>query len=462
VYLIGAGPGEPGLITVKGQAILRQAEVVIYDYLVDKRLLSEVKPQAQLICCDTLGKKRYSAKSAIRNSKKVNALVVKKVLEGKKVVRLKNGDLSIFSRLSDELESLRKNKITFELVPGVTAASAAAAYSGIPLTDRQYASSCAFVTGTQDPLKKESPLDWREFAQAKTIVFYMGVKNLALITEHILATGKPNNTPVLIAQGASLLIQKTFRTSLGELAEVARREKLKPPAIIIIGKVANLEKKFGWLRGNKKVLFTGLSRERFFLKESYFHLPLIQIEPLNDYREFDRDLINITDYDWIVFCSRYGVKYFFERLKAISFDSRVLEGIRIAAVGNSTKLALLRYGIIADLLPKEESAQGLLRVFKKIELKGKSIFLPRSDLSDKGLSVGLRRQGAKVKSGIAYRNVFPQNLPKLNFDFFDKIIFTSPSGVRNFFKRYGLAPKNISISCIGKVTETEAKKLGLI
>lgn len=457
VYLIGAGPGSPDLITVRGLGILRQADTVIYDYLVDKRLLSEAAVGAELLCCDTLGKNRYSDGFLIHNEK-ISRLVIKKFREGRKVARLKNGDPSIFSRFSQELESLVKNKIEFEIVPGVTAAAAASALSGIPLTDRRFASNCVFVTGHEDPQKSESAVDWDNLAKSGTIVLYMAVENLPLIVKQLLKAGKNKYTAVAIVQDASLLTQRIFTGTLGDIVAKAKRENLKPPAIIIIGAVAKLEKRFNWLKKTKKILFTGISAQRFFSEGMVFNLALIKIEPLGDYREFDTALKGIETYDWIVFSSRYGAHYFFQRLNSIGYDTRKLSRLKVAAVGDSTRKRLLEFGVLADLVPKDESAKGLLEAFKKIDLRAERIFLPRSNLSDKGLSQGLKLQGARVVSRIAYKNVIPQDLPDLDFNFFDEIIFTSPSGVRNFIKRYGRVPRGIKVSYIGEVTQKEAEK----
>lgn len=478
VYLVGAGPGKPDLITVRGLNILRQADVVIYDYLVDKRILENAKEGAELICCDKLGKKRYSNGFLVHQDK-VNNLLVKKVKEGKKVVRLKNGDPSIFSRLSQELESLVKNRIEFEIIPGVSAASGASAFSGIPLTDRRFSSSCVFVTGHEDPTKEESLINWNKISDCSTIVLYMAVENLANIVEELLRRGKEKNTPVAIIQDATLLTQKLVKGTLNNIVRKAEENNIRPPAIIIIGEVVNLEKNFNWLRKNKKILFTGLSKERFFIKGNYTHIPMIEIKPLKDYNELDNwikeicyqpSTINYKPiFDWIVFTSRYGVEYFFERLNRFGYDSRCLFGIKIAAIGNSTANKLKEYGIIADLVPEKETSSGLLSEFKKI-LKPSTInhklstkiFLPRSDISDKGLSNALKKLGADVITSFAYRNVMPKDLPDLDLNNFDEIMFTSPSTVRNFKKRYKKIPRHIKARCIGDVTLREAKKFKLI
>lgn len=461
VYLVGAGPGGRGLVTVKGLEILRQADVVIYDYLVDKRLLEEAKEGAELICCDKLGKGKYSDGFPI-HQEKIHNLMIEKAREGKKVIRLKNGDPAIFSRLSQELDALVRARIEFEIVPGVTAASASSASSGIPLTDRRFASSCVFVTGHEDPAKKTSLLEWEALAKNGTMIFYMGVEKLSGITKRLREAGKRADTPIALIQDAGLITQKTITGTLKDIAVKVKQEKARPPAIIIIGEVARLEKRFDWLKKSKRILFTGLSKERFFIKGTYFHLPLIKIEPMDDYSEFDGYLKDIRRFDWIVFSSRYGAHYFFERFKNIGRDSRALNGIKIAAIGNSTKEKLLEFGILADLVPEEESSEGLLKTFKKINIKGRSIFLPRSDISDKNLSDGFKKLGTDVVTSFVYRNVMARNLPDLDLDFFDEIMFTSPSGVRSFLKRYGPVPRGVKVSCIGDVTRREAVRCQLL
>ena len=477
IYLIGAGPGAPGLITVRGFEILRQADVVIYDYLVDKRLLEETKEGAELICCDKprpfyyeemlqskkgrgkLTKNRYSDGFLIHQDKITN-LMIKKLKEGKRVIRLKNGDPSIFSRCSQELDALVREKIEFEVVPGITAASAASSFIGVPLTDRRLSSSVVLVTGHEDPKKDKSLIDWEKISSCPTIVLYMAVENISKIVDKLLNGGKSKDTPVVVVSRAGDINQRTVKGRLKNIVRKVKKESITAPAIFIIGRVAELEGKFNWLRKNKRILFTGLSKERFFTKGTYFHLPLIKIKPMENYEEFNNHLKNIKRFDWIVFSSRYGAEYFFKRLNNLGLDSRNLSAIKIAAIGSSTKNRLLDFGVIADLVPKRESSEGLIEEFKKIDMKNKKIFLPRSDISDKSLKKRLERLGAKVTTSFAYRNVMPQDLPDLDLNNFSEIIFTSPSTVRNFKRRYEELPKNVRIRCIGDVTLKEAKNAG--
>ena len=445
VYLVGAGPGKPDLITVRGLNILKEADVIIYDYLANKGLLKHAKDEAELV----------------RRDESDKDLLVRKAKEGKKVIRLKGGDPTIFSRCSEELEALVSNNIEFEIIPGVTAATAASSFNGIPLTSRDSASSCMFVTGRESPLKKRSLIDWNRAEKSGTIVLYMSVGNLEHIVKEMLKAGKDNNTAAAVIQNASLPGQRILTGTLKNIAAKAKRQKIKPPAIIIIGNTVKLEKKFNWMKKNKRVLFTGLSKERFFVDGTYFHLPLIKIEPVEDYGEFDGHLKNIRNFNWIVFASRYGVEYFFKRLECAGFDSRALYGIGVAAVGNSTSNRLSDFGISADLVPKIESSDGLMEEFKKVDLKGKKIFLPRSDISDKGLENALTALGALVTACFAYRNAMPNDLPDIDFSNFHEIIFTSPSTVKNFVKRYGKLPEQAKIKCIGDVTLKEAKRCKL-
>lgn len=460
VYIIGAGPGDPGLVTVKGRDILRQAGVVIYDYLVDKRLLNEAQPGAELICCDTLTKNRYSD-GFLKHNDRIIRLVIKKAKEGKNVVRLKNGDITIFGRLSEEMLALDKGGISFELVPGVTSASAAASLNGIPLTDRRFASSVVFAAGHEAPDKRKSNLDWQALSKSSTIVLYMAVENFKKIVNALVASGMPLSAKAAVIENAGRLNQKALTGSLADISIKAKRAGVKPPAIIIIGETVGSEKRFNWLKKAKRVLYTGISSPRYFLDKVFFYLPLIKIEPLADYKEFDAKLKDIHKYDWLVFSSKYGVEYFFKRLNSVGLDARRFSSVRIAAIGNSTKNRLLDFGIAADLTAKDESSKGLINEFSVKDLGAKKVFIPRSNLSDKGLEAAFTRQGAIVTAAVAYKNVMPQNLPDIDMNFFDEIMFSSPSGVKNFIKRYGRPPKKVKISYIGDVTKKEAKKWNL-
>lgn len=461
VYLVGVGAGKPDLITVRGQKILRQADVILYDYLLDPGILNEVKDSAEVISCQDLGKKPQGQMQEIQNL--INNLMVKKAKEGKLVVRLKNGDPALFSRCTEELNALVENGINFEIVPGVTAASVASAYSGIPLTDRELASSATFVTGHENLSKNESyEIDWSKIAGSPTIVLYMAVSTIAKIAHNLISYGKPESTPVAVISHIASMNQKTVISDLSHIDRKVKDAGIEPPAIFIIGDVVNFENKFNWFKNTRKVLYTGISDERFFYDALFFHLPLIKILPLDNYDEFDSYLKKIPQLDWIIFTSRYSVYYFFKRFFNLGFDARGLSGLTIAAIGSSTNNSLADYGISADLIPQQESSEGLLHELKKINLTGKKVLVPRSDLSDKGLTEELEMMGAAVCAPVAYKNVMPDDLPEIDFSFFDEICFTSPSIVRNFITRYKKVPSHCKITCIGEVTLKEARKWSLI
>ncbi len=489
LYIVGAGPGDPDLITLKGFKILKQADVIIYDYLVDKRVLEYANKTAELICTDDLDRGKYSD-SFSKRQEKINELLVKKVKEGKKVVRLKNGDPSIFGRLNEELEFLNKHKVNYIIVPGVTAATAAGCYCGIPLTVRGLSSSVVITTGHEDKNKKDKFVDWQKIAQIDTIVLYMAVENLEDIVENLIKYGKDKNTKIAVISNVSKINQKIV---VGELKNIVEKVKknITAPAVVIIGDVVEKEKKFNWLKKIKKVLYTGISEERFFENTLYFHIPMIAIKPLEDYTELDNWIkkLCITNnfqikthnselitqnhsIDWLVFTSRFGVYYFFDRLLKLGYDSRKLNGIKIAAIGSSTANKLKEYGIVADLVPKNECSYGLVEEFKKLFTKTQnpqsktSILLIRSDIADKNLAKRLTKLGYKVYSCVAYRNVMPDNLPDLDLSILslnggiDEIYFSSPSTVRNFVSCYG--KPYCKIRTIGKVTENEARKFKII
>lgn len=455
VYIVGAGPGRKDLISVRGANILKSSDVVIYDYLVDKAVLEYVGEDTELICAGKLvGKGRYS-KGDRPLVKKIMEVLLDKVREGKRVTRLKNGDPCIFGRLNEELAFLTQHNVEFEIVPGITAGIAAGAYTGISLTDRDVASTCVFVTGHLAEGKDREDIDWRILAKIDTLVVYMGIGNIIEIIDGLINAGKNIDTPVAVIKDATLISQKLVITSLGRLSEDIKKHNIIAPAVLIIGEVVRKERVFNWWRKNKKIIFTGLSTERFFLKGNYYHFPTIEIKPLKSYSRMDMYIKKISIFDWIVFTSRFGVEYFFQRLKFLGYDARYLAGINIAAIGMSTAYRLEEFGIKADLIPKKESSQGLVEEFKRLfnNDNGKriKIFMPRSNLADKGLKEKLTGLGIDVISCVAYRNVARKDLADIDFQSFDEIVFTAPSVVRSFKKRYGVI-KGIGVRSIGDVT----------
>ncbi len=471
VYIVGAGPSEPDLITLKGFKVLSQADVVIYDFLVDKEILKYAKPEAELICADTLDKERYS-NGFLKRQDLINEIMVKKAKEGKNVVRLKNGDPSIFGRLNEELEYLVKNKIEFRIIPGVTAATAAACYNGIPLTARGVSAELCITTGHEAKYKSEGIVNFETIAKLKTIVLYMSIETLDDVVEKLIQHGKSKDTPVCVISNVSNINQKLVVGTLKNIKEKVKKNKITSPAVVIVGDVVKKEKKFNWFKKTKKVLFTGISKERFFENSILFHIPTIEIKPLDNYSKMDNFIKRIIAskhqkgyLSWIFFTSRFGVIYFFDRLFKLGYDTRDLTGIKIAAIGTSTANKLKEYGIVTDLIPKVESSLGLATEFKKIVKNniGKKfkVFLFRSDIADKGLNKKLVDLGVEVECCIAYKNIPHNDLPQIDFSNIDEIIFTAPSVVRSFVNRYGrevLENHNFVLKAIGDVTKKELKK----
>ncbi len=480
VYLVGAGPGNQDLITVRGLEILRQADTVIYDYLVDKHLLSVVKKGAELICCDKLGKSRH-ADGFLIHQERINNLMVKKAKDSKVVVRLKNGDPSIFSRLSQELDALITNRIEFGIIPGVTAASAASCLSGIPLTDRKFASSCVFVTGHEDPKKKVSSLDWEGIAKCGTIVLYMAVENLAFIAERLLKAKKSPNTPCAIIQDVALTIQKILLCTLKDIATKAQKEKIRPPAIIIIGEVVKFERRFNWFKRpplfNKRILITRpkeQAEEFAALLErcgaTTYILPTVEVKNI-DPKKLDERINSINSYDWVIFLSQNGVRVFFERLRALDKDIRVLSGIRFCAIGSKTKEAIENFGIKTEVIPKEFCKEGILNVFKKMDILRKRILVVCSNLSDNTLIKGLKNLGATVDYVYGYITTHTKkNAEKikrlLDEKRIDLVTFTSPSCVKGFMDGFKKTAEKrrlngIDFAVIGPVTGAALAHYGI-
>lgn len=458
VYLIGAGPGKHDLITVRGARILEQADVVIYDYLVDKQLFIYIRDDAECICAGKIARKgKYSYGHPIAQGL-IDNIIIEKVKAQKKVVRLKNGDPAFFSRFSEELRALTEAGIEYEVVPGVTAASAASSFTCIPLTDRDHASSCAFTTGHENPQKASTINDWNILSKSGTLIIYMGVGNLKKITGKIIETGKSPDTPVVVIKDISLTTQSTITGNLRNIAGLVEKESVTPPALIVVGSVVEMGDDLNWLKRNRTILFTGLSEERFFLEGNYRYIPLIKIEALNNYDQFDSYVMQIHHFDWLVFTSRYGVEHFFRRLHTLGMDARAFHHTRIAVVGQSTSNELHKHGLREDLMPEEELSHALFEKLKAEGIRGKSILAPCSDISDKGIKKALESADAIVTTAVAYNNVIPKGLPELNFDEVDEIVFTSPSTVKNFKRRYGAIPKRIEVRCIGNVTRTEFEK----
>ncbi|MEE9495621.1 MAG: uroporphyrinogen-III C-methyltransferase [Desulfobacterales bacterium] len=476
VYLVGAGPGDPGLITVKGRECIQNADVIIYDYLAAPALLKHARKSAELIY---VGKK---GGDHTLSQDEINALIVEKAKSGGIVTRLKGGDPYIFGRGAEEAEVLFKAGISFEIVPGVTSAIAAAAYAGIPLTHRKLTSTLAFVTGHEDPDKEETGINWSSLATGiGTLVFFMGVKNLPNITKSLIDHGKSPDTPIALIRWGTTPGQKTVSGTLDTIVEKARIAGLKAPAIIVVGEVVNLRQTLKWFEDRpllgKRIVVTRARQQASDLVRllsdqgaECLEYPTIEIRPPKDPEPLKQAVENLSAYDWIVFTSVNGVIYFFEQLFAAGKDVRALGRMQTAAIGPATAERLLEFGLTSDIVPETYRAESVVEAFAKVKLKGKKILLPRAREARPILPKELTKMGATVHEIPAYETLKAVEntddlVQKLKDNQIDLITFTSSSTVKNF--KALLPPddfktlmQGVVIASIGPITSDTAAKLG--
>ncbi len=476
VYLVGAGPGNPGLITVKGLDCIQKADVLINDYLAPPMLLKHAPDHAEIIY---VGKK---AGDHTLSQNEINALIVEKARRGSTVVRLKGGDPFIFGRGGEEAEALIKAKIPFEIVPGVTSAIAAPGYAGIPLTHREHTSTLAFVTGHEDPTKKESKLDWAALAKGiGTLVFLMGVKNLARITEQLLHHGRPPDTPVALIHWGTTPRQITVTGTLETIVERAAVAGIKAPAIIVVGDVVKLRETMKWyenlpLRG-RSIVITRARKQASDLIDRLSDLgaeclecPTIKVVPPDDSKPLDKAIENLPAYDWLIFTSVNGVNFFFERLFSKEMDVRNLNHVRTAVIGPATAKRLYEFGLKSDVIPESFRAESVVEAFAKENIRGKKILLPCAKQARPVLPRELKKMGAIVDEITAYCTQMVRDnadllVNRLKEGTIDLITFTSSSTVTNF---HALLPENevdrllkgVTIACIGPITSDTAQALG--
>ena len=472
VFIIGAGPGDPGLITLRGAECIGQADVVVYDYLAGEELLRRARKDARLIYVGKKGGDHTLPQGQI------NRILVDEALQGMTVARLKGGDPFIFGRGGEEAEVLHEAGIPFEVVPGVTSAIAVPAFAGIPLTHRGYTSTVAFVTGHEDPTKGRSDINWAALAGIGTLVFLMGVKNLANIARNLVEGGKAPETPAALIRWGTTPGQQTLTGTLADIAETAKKLGFKPPAIFVVGEVVALRPKLDWFESRplfgKGIVVTRPEEQagefaRLLAAEGAQAIlfPTIRIAPPARWDDADRALAGLDGYDWIVFTSANGVKHFFARLRDRGGDIRDLKGIRICTIGPATAAAVEAMGIRVDLVPDAYVSEGVVRAFEAVDLRGKRVLLPRAAEARDVIPEGLAKRGAAVDVATVYRTVRSKSRREdlqalLDAGRVDVVTFTSPSTVVNFRKIMGEGPlpEKVRIACIGPVTAAAAKKLG--
>lgn len=478
VFLVGAGPGDPRLLTVGAMNCLREAAVVVYDHLADESILAHVPHGAERIY---VGKQ--SCKHTMRQED-INVLLADKAQEGKTVVRLKGGDPFVFGRGGEEALVLLERGVPFEVLPGVTSAISVPAYAGIPVTHRGVAVSFAVITGHEDPTKAESHIRWKHLATGvDTLVFLMGVANLPVITKNLIDNGRPADTPAAIIRWGTRADQETYVTTVGEAAEMVRRDGIRPPAIFIVGDVVKLREQLRWfdhadirpLHG-KRILITraraqasALTEKLTALGASCIETPVIRIAaPADDYAALDHAIGELHSYHWVIFTSVNGVEHFFARLAHAEKDTRALGYAKVAAIGSATAEALRAYGIHVDLVPKEFRAEAVVEALKDILPPRARILLPRAQEARDVLPESLRTYGAMVDVVAAYETVpeldgGAELAARLTNGEIDFVTFTSSSTVKNLVQQLGnITPlQQVKIACIGPVTADTARNFAL-
>lgn len=471
VYLVGAGPGDPRLITLWGIQCLQKADVVIYDYLVDPALLEYAPKQARRI---PLG---HHSQGRVLSQEEVNALILAAARDGQTVVRLKGGDPLIFGRFAEEASFLRQQGIPTVIIPGITAALAAASLAEIPLTHADQASAVAFVAGNEHSYKGESHLDYDVLARFPgTLIYYMGVRSAPEWTRQLIAHGKSAATPVVLVRRCGWPDQQTFKTTLGDLPQLIANAQIKPPAVIIVGETAREAPTEAWyvrqpLFG-QCVLITRAEEQaaelRNLLESLGAHVvvhPVIEILPVSDRRPLDEAISSLDSYQWLVFTSGNGVRFFMERLFHLGGDARRLRGLQIAVIGPGTAAALGQFGLRADLVPAQFCAERLAEELNRLPTRGK-ILLVRANRGRPVLYDELRRGGWDVNQVAAYESrdvttISPEVERLLKDGRIHWITATSPSIAGAVVRLFGNDLPGVRIASISPITSAVLREHGL-
>ena len=480
IYLVGSGPGDPGLFTLKGVRCMEEADAVVYDRLAPKALLGYAKPEAEKIY---VGKKPGNP---TMSQGEINDLLVEKGRAGMTVVRLKGGDPYIFGRGGEEALALKRAQLPFEVVPGVTSGVAAPAYAGIPVTHRNVATSVAFVTGHEDPTKgNNQDVDWEKLANgADTLVLYMGVGRLEEISKGLIAAGRNPDTPVACVRWGTVPEQRTIQGTLKDIADRVAEAGLKPPAIIVVGDVVALrETGLDWYE--RRPLFgrrVVVTRARTQAGELSAHLgklgaevhefPTIEKSPPEDFGPLDAAIRDLDSFGLIVFTSVNGVEAFLKRLQHHGLDLRALpREAKVAAIGPATAQRIEQAGLRVDVLPEEYRAEALIEALGAHPLAGERVLIPRAKVAREVLPEKLREAGAEVVVPPAYQSV-PSSEGKeevslrLQCGEIDCVTFTASSTVENFVGAFGAEEAarllvGTRVACIGPITADTARKHGL-
>jgi uroporphyrinogen III methyltransferase / synthase len=470
VYLVGAGPGDPGLMTRRALELIAAADVVLHDRLIPPGALDGARDDAELV---------YVGKAPGANAMEqgeIEARMVERARAGRSVVRLKGGDPFVFGRGGEEAETLAAAGIDFEIVPGVTAGVAAPAYAGIPVTHRDDASAVAFVTGHEDPAKPETMLDWEALARFPgTLVLYMGVKNLPLIAERLAAAGRDPEEPAAAIERGTHPGQRTVSSTLAGLPDAVAEAELAAPAILLFGQVARRRDAIAWLERRplhgRRVVVTraraqasGLAATLSDLGAEVIELPAIRIEPRIDSAEVRDAVAALHTYALVCLTSPNGVRLLFDAMAEAGRDARALANATVAAIGPGTAAALARHGVIADIVPERFVAESLIESLAAVDVSGRPVLVARAADAREVIPDGLRDRGADVDVVAVYETVKepPDPAAVAAAQDADYITFTSSSTVRNLVEALGdNFPASARIVSIGPITSETARELGL-
>jgi uroporphyrinogen III methyltransferase/synthase len=471
-YLVGAGPGDLGLVTLRAKEVIERADVLVYDALANPELLQWTKEGCEKI---NAGKR---AKDHVLTQEETNALIVAKSKAGKSVVRLKGGDPMIFGRGGEEAAELAAAGVPFEIVPGITSTIAGPAYAGIPVTHRDHNTQLTIFTGHEDPTKGYSSIDYAQLAKAPgTKVFVMGVARLREISGSFIEHGAAPETPIALTRWATTGAQKTIVGTLADIADIAESENFGSPAVAVIGEVVRERSKINWFEKRplfgKRIVVTrtreqagGLSKALAELGADVIELPTIRIEHPEDKQGFAEMVTHAHEYDWLVFTSPNGVEKFFDAFYSVYDDARSLGNPRIAAIGNGTAQKIREYRIGVDLIPGKFVAEGLIDAFRKDSVENLTMLWIKAAESREVIYEGLTELGAIVDECIAYRTVPETEDPtgakaRLAEHGADLITFTSGSTVDHFFALGLDWPEGCVAGSIGPVTSGTLRKHGI-
>ncbi len=477
VYIVGAGPGDIGLLTVKGLKCLKRADVVVYDFHLNAQILNYINRDAEFIYAGKRGGHHEMSQEEI------NQALINKAMEGKVICRLKGGDPFIFGRGGEEAEALHEKGIEFEIVPGISSSVAAPAYAGIPLTHRKHSSSFAVITGNEDATKPESTLDWAGLARNfDTLVFLMGVKNIPNITNKLLQFGKSPDTPTALIRWGTRPDQKTIVSTLGKIEADAKDAQIRPPAVLVIGSVVKLREALNWyekkpLFGHRILITREYTTDYEPLEElgaEIFEFPTIKIIPPQSFEQLDSCIDKIEKYNWLIFTSKNSFSFFFQRMLEKDRDIRDLKGIKICAIGIKTAEELRKFGIKVDLIPDEFNAEGLIKAFSKqlndVGFQDLKILLPRAEEAREIFPKKIIQLGGMIDTPISYRTMKPERHAKRLHRFLKSgritiATFTSAANFNNFLEIVGDEAtsflKGLTIAAIGPITAKAIEKTGL-